>query len=96
LPDGSSATAWTGAVSSIQPPGGTLTAIYLPGRPASVEDADYVGWWWVGAVVMPVFGAAFAAAGLWLLWALGRRLRESGPGPAIRSRVVPSSGGRGS
>ncbi len=93
LPDGSTATVWTGDVTSRQPPGTTLTAIYLPGRPATVEGADYVGWWWVGAVVMPVFGTAFAAAGLWLLWALVSRVREGRQcrrGRFSRSRAAPS------
>lgn len=76
LPDGSTATAWTAAVAARQPPGATLTAIYLPGRPATVAGADYVGWWWVGAVVLPLFGTAFATAGLWLLWTLVGRSRR--------------------
>ena len=76
LPDGATATQWTGSVTSRQASGTTLAALYLPGRPDTVEAASYLRWWWVGAVMMPVCGTAFIAAGVWLLVAVVRKLRE--------------------
>ncbi|HZP54396.1 DUF3592 domain-containing protein [Actinocrinis sp.] len=76
LPDGTAATQWTGSITSRQAPGGTLAAVYLPGRPETIEAVSYLRWWWVGAVVMPVLGTAFGVAGVFLLFALVRRIRE--------------------
>lgn len=76
LPDGSTATQWTGSITSRQTPGSTVAVIYLPGRPSTVEAASYLRWWWVGATVMPIFGTAFVVVGVLGLSALVRKIRS--------------------
>jgi hypothetical protein len=83
---GSSATQWTGLITSRQAVGSTLAVVYLPGRPETVEAASYLRWWWVGAIVMPVFGTAFGVAAVLLLAALVRRIREG----ALRMDAAPA------
>lgn len=84
LPDGTTATEWTSAVSSQQAPGSSVAVIYLPGQPATAESASYLLWWWIAAVMLP-FGTGFLIAGLLILRAFVRILRQGPPTTMVRN-----------